>query len=580
MTLPRTPAIAAALVAVLALALTLVTSGSSAPDQRKRGGTLELISAGDTDSVDPGQTYYAFGYSILGAVHRTLYGSPANTYRTVPDLAAGQPRISGDGRTVTVRIKRGVRFSPPVDREVTSADVKYGIERSFSASVPNGYSSLYFADLVGVPAGTPKTPKPISGIRTPDRYTIVFRLKAPSTTLVAALVMPNTAPVPKEYAAKYDNKSTSDYGFHQVASGPYMFEADDSGNIQGRGYTPGKQMKLVRNPNWSRSTDYRPAYVDAVELQEGFVDPTVGVRRILNGLADGAADYPTLPGALVKELTTTARYRDNFYTVPSGTTYVVMNPAKKPFDDLNVRRAANFVMDKNAIRLVGGGPTTGAIATHFIGPEFKGKGFEAAGGFAYDPFRTKNLAGSVARAKAEMRKAGYADGLYDGPAITAIVANAPPSPQQGRIVAASLAKIGIRVDIRLVSIDAMYTRFCVVPKNQPELCPSIGWFPDFKDPVSMLDPTFNGDNIQPTNNVNMSQLDDPVINSAMDRAKRIKSPQARYAAWGRIDKLIMQRAAYIPLRWSNNTNVVSDRIVPGKNLVVGGLLDPAFTSIK
>ena len=42
----------------------------------------------------------------------------------------------------------------------------------------------------------------------------------------------------------------------------------------------------------------------------------------------------------------------------------------------------------------------------------------------------------------------------------------------------------------------------------------------------------------------------------------------------------MQRAAYIPLRWSNNTNVVSDRIVPGKNLVVGGLLDPAFTSIK
>ena len=145
------------------------------------------------------------------------------------------------------------------------------------------------------------------------------------------------------------------------------------------------------------------------------MDPTVGVRRILNGLADGAADYPTLPGALVKELTTTARYRDNFYTVPSGTTYVVMNLAKKPFDDLNVRRAANFVMDKNAIRLVGGGPTTGAIATHFIGPEFKGKGFEAAGGFAYDPFRTKNLAGSVARAKAEMRKAGYADGLYDGP---------------------------------------------------------------------------------------------------------------------------------------------------------------------
>ena len=168
-------------IALVALALAgaalLVTSvGSGASDQRKRGGTLKLISAGDVDSVDPGQTYYAFGWQILHAVHRTLYSIPANSTRTVPDLAAGPPRISGDGKTITVRIKRGIRFGPPVNREVTAADVKYAIERSFSVSVTNGYVSLYFSDLVGYPAKPPKTPKPVSGIT--DARQVHDRLQA------------------------------------------------------------------------------------------------------------------------------------------------------------------------------------------------------------------------------------------------------------------------------------------------------------------------------------------------------------------------------------------------------------------
>jgi peptide/nickel transport system substrate-binding protein len=524
------------LAAIAGIALLATSSGTGAAEQRKRGGTLKLISSGDTDSVDPGQTYYVYGYHILSSVHRPLYYVPADSVKTVPDLAAGQPKISADGKTVTLQIRRGVRFGPPVNREVTAADVKYAIERSFSSSVPNGYVNLYFADLVGVPEKPPKTPKPVAGIQTPSSHTLVFKLKVPSTTLVGALVMFNTAPVPKEYAAKYDNKTTSEYPFHQVATGPYMFEADASGNIKGKGYTPGKRMRLVRNPNWSPRTDFRPAYLDRIDVNQGFTDSTVGARQILNGRADAASDYTILPPAIIKEATTDPRYEDNFYTTPTGTAYIVLNTAKKPFDNLNVRRAANYVLDKNALRLAQGGAVTGRIATHFIGPEFKSKGFEAAGGFGYDPFRSRNYAGDVEKAKAEMRRAGYANGLYSGPAVTAIAANASPSPQHAKIVAASFAKIGIKVNIRLASIDALFTKFCVVPKNQPELCTSVGWFPDFKDPVTMLDPTFNGKSINPSYNVNMAQLNDPKINAAMERAKRIKNPTARYAAWGKIDK--------------------------------------------
>jgi peptide/nickel transport system substrate-binding protein len=570
---------AAALAAIVALGLSLVGSGSGAGEQRKRGGTLKLISSGDTDSVDPGQTYYSMGWQILTAVHRPLYSTPANSTKTVPDLAASAPRISSDGRTVTVRIKRGIRFGPPVNREVTAADVKYAIERSFSVSVTNGYSSLYFSDIVGSPASPPKTPKPISGIRTPDKYTIVFRLKKPGTTVASALVMTNTAPVPKEYAAKYDSKTTSDYGFYQAATGPYMFEADSSGNIRGRGYTPNRQMKLVRNPNWSARSDYRPAYVDTIELRQGFTDTAVGVRQILNGTADGSPDLINIPGPTLKQVTTSSQYKDNWYSWANGWSYIGLNTTKKPFDDVNVRRAVNYVMDKNALRLIVGGRLAGEIATHILGPEFKGKGFEAAGGLRYDPYRSRNHAGDVNKAKAEMRKAGYANGMYDGPAVTLYTFNTTPSPQQAKVMAASLAKIGIDVNIKLASIDAMFTKFCVVQRFLPEIC-TLGWLPDFKDPLTMIDPLFNSAAINPNYTNNMSLFKDPKVDAAMERAKRIRNERARYAAWGRIDRMIMQQAPIVPTLWNTTVIVHSDRVIPAKQLWNAGLLDLTATSIK
>jgi peptide/nickel transport system substrate-binding protein len=575
----RSGRVGVALVAILGTTLLASSTSNGAGDQRKRGGTLKLISAGDVDYADPGRTYYSMGWEILTAVHRPLYSVPANSTATVPDLAAGMPKISADGKTVTVKLKKGIRFGPPVNREVTSADVKYAIERSFSVSVSNGYVSLYFSDLVGYPAKPPKTPKTVSGITTPDKYTIVLKTKHPGTTLASALVMSNTAPIPKDYAAKYDSKTASDYAFYQAATGPYMFEADSSGNIKGKGYTPGRSMHLVRNPNWNAKTDYRPAYVDEIELKEGFTDTTVGVRQILNGVADGATDYAVLSGPTIKLVTTTPKYKDNWYTWANGIGYIGMNTTKAPFDNVNVRRAASYVLDKNAVRLIAGGPISGEIATHILGPEFKGKGFEAAGGRGFNPYRSRNNAGDVNKAKAEMRKAGYADGVYDGPAVTLYAFNPTPTPQQAKVIAASFAKIGIETNIKLASIDAMFTKFCVVQRYLPHAC-TLGWLPDFKDPVTMIDPLFNGKAINPNYTNNMSLFDDPQVNAAIEKAKLIKDPDVRYAAWGKIDKMIMLKAPIITTQWLNTLSVVSDRIVPGKQLWNAGILDLSSTSIK
>src|SRR4029079_12350981 len=223
----------------------------------------------------------------------------------IPDLAAAMPKVSKDGKTVTVRIREGVRFSPPVNREVTSADVKYAIERGFATSVANGYAGAYFGDIVGAPASGARAVPNIRGIETPNRYTLVFKLERPSGIFIDSLAQPSTAPLPPEYAPKFDSEAVSTYGLHQVATGPYMIKNNAAGSINGIGYKPGQLIELVRNPNWRRSTSWRPAYADEVFFKEGYQDATVQARTILSGGADVNGDTPPPPAELQSNLAKT-----------------------------------------------------------------------------------------------------------------------------------------------------------------------------------------------------------------------------------------------------------------------------------
>jgi peptide/nickel transport system substrate-binding protein len=202
-------------------------------------------------------TYYTPGYVVTRATQRTLMAyPPGDAERPVPDLAAAPPRVSADGRTVTVRIRDGVRFSPPVDREVSARDVKYGIERGFFRTVANGYVGSYFADLVGARPGAAPG-RTIAGVQTPDPHTVVFRLARGTGRLLAgALTMPLAAPVPREYALRFDRREPSAYGMHQVATGPYMVTADARGRVTG--YRAGRSISLVRNPRWDRRPTRSP----------------------------------------------------------------------------------------------------------------------------------------------------------------------------------------------------------------------------------------------------------------------------------------------------------------------------------
>jgi peptide/nickel transport system substrate-binding protein len=248
----------------------------------KKGGKITMLSSSDVDFVDPGHTYYTFGEMVTLATNRPLFSfKPEDANKPVPDLADGEAQISSDKKTVTVKIKPGVKYAPPVSRAVTSADVKYAVERFFSENVGGQYPG-YFQVIQGSPAKPTKGVKAISGIETPDDSTIVFHLKSPTAiSFVAALVMPITVPVPKEYASKFDAKNPSTYNTHVAFSGPYMIENDGSGSLTG--YKAAKSISMVRNPNWDPKTDYRPAYADSYFIKTDATDANVSSRQVIAG---------------------------------------------------------------------------------------------------------------------------------------------------------------------------------------------------------------------------------------------------------------------------------------------------------
>src|SRR4029078_13557665 len=90
------------------------SSTQGAPVEGKQGGKLTVLWTDDVDFIDCGETYYQMGFFICQATQKALYGyKPTDGAHIVPDLAESLPQVSADGKTVTVKIKKGVKYSPP-----------------------------------------------------------------------------------------------------------------------------------------------------------------------------------------------------------------------------------------------------------------------------------------------------------------------------------------------------------------------------------------------------------------------------------------------------------------------------------
>ena len=342
----------------------------------------------------------------------------------IPDLAEAEPQVSADGKTYTFKIRPGVKFSPPVDREVTAQDVLYAFKRIGTPSLVAQYGYYYnvvegmaeFTEKGGLSA---KGKNEISGISVPDDRTIVFKLTEPTGDFLFRVGMPATGPIPEEVAGCFTK--AGEYGRFLISSGPYMMEGSDNLNAASckelkplAGFNPNQHLRLVRNPNYDEATDTK-------EARENFFDRfemtlNTNAQDIFDRVKSGQLDfaYSTEPPEVIRDYTQNEDLKRNYHTDPGDRTwYITMNLTQPPFDDIHVRKAMNWVMDKEGLRRAWGGSVKGEIAQHIVPDTMFNNHLED-----YAPYATEGDAGDVEKAMEEMKQSKYdtdQDGLCDAP---------------------------------------------------------------------------------------------------------------------------------------------------------------------
>jgi peptide/nickel transport system substrate-binding protein len=605
-----------AIVAALAIALVaamLVSSasgGSSAKSAKsaKKGGTYRIgweSTFGWSDSFDPTGEYLANGFAIYsnlllrGLVGFNHVAGPKGNI-VVPDLAVKVPKPTNGGKTYTFKLKSGIKWGPPVNREITSQDVRYAIERM--ARPKNGAQySFYFGVIKGFDAYGKGKGKSISGIKTPNSKTIVFNLTAPAGDFPQRLTMPAAFPMPKEVAKCFEGKPGA-YGRYVISSGPYMIEGTDKLNISScstmkpiSGYDGKTKLNFVRNPNYNPKTDSPKARENNPDRFEFTVDSNLD--DIYNKVAAGELEdeYATASPKVFREYSLDPNKRKLLKSNSGDQTYyITMNLTQPPFDDVHVRRAMNWVMDRNALRKAWGGPIAGQVAEHILpNPMLLGKLD------GYQPFKTAGDLGNAAKAKAEMKKSKYANnnGVCTDKACKGVLLIQDVRTADKAIlpaVQASAAKIGITFTVR--TINGAYPVIQTPSKNIP-ISTRPRWGKDYADPFTFIDPLFKGANIIPSGNTNYALVGitpkqakqlgvtGNVTNvPSIDKAANVcaaKVGEPRITCYAAIDRTLTAKVVpWVPYLWANQVDVLGPKVGTWAFDQAAGLAGFAHASLK
>jgi peptide/nickel transport system substrate-binding protein len=526
--------------ACLTLALALVAVGCSGPQRDAggdgvRGGTLRVLSADPDYTLDTAVFPYP---AIARAYARTLYsynltGPPEQKTVPVPDIADGPVQLSADQRTYTFRLRAGVRYAPPVNREVTAQDFISAIQRLYYDKEIPSYGQQYADLIAGARRFGAGKARRISGLAAPDTRTLTITLDQPAGDFLSILALSMFAPVPGEYAASY--AVGANYDGHVVGSGPYTPDT----------YIPGKTVVLVRNPNWDAATDpLRKAWVDRIQVKLG-----VSISSIQRAIEREEADLSLsshVPQARIDALRADPQRSRRLSVNPSGWLWHLVlgtNPAAGAIADVRVRQAVNYAVDKVAYRdaIAGRWAATGELASTIMAPG-------SLGYRHYDLYPTPGGRGDPAKARALLAEAGYPNGLTLGFATLSGRLAAGRKP-----IEESLAKAGIRLKVTTNREWEPHFKALRNPAKRLEhqLAQS-GWRLDYlgdnarQSIVPQYDSRLGFQD-------NFSEYHNPAVNRLIDRALAEPDPDRRAAMWAGIDQRIMRDAPMVPLVWENSS---------------------------
>ncbi|RZU44344.1 peptide/nickel transport system substrate-binding protein [Streptomyces sp. BK022] len=532
--------------------------GDSTPH---KGGTLTVLNAEAQTDFDPARLYTSGGGNVPSLVFRTLTTrnreNGAEGAKVVPDLATDTGRPNKDATVWTYTLKKGLKYEDGTP--ITSADIKYGIERSFAPELSGG--APYLRDWLSGAAdyqGPYKDKKGLSAIATPDARTIVFHLNKPEGEFPYLATQTQFTPVPraKDTGTKYEQ--------HPVSSGPYKVVKNQN---------DGERVLLERNPHWS-GDDERKAYPDKVDVRSGLDSSVINQRLAASQGADKAAvttDTNLGPAELARvsgDKSLAARVGTGHF---GYTNYIAFNPKVKPFDDPKVRQAISYAVDRSSVINAAGGSALAEPATTFL-PDQKSFGYAP-----HDLFPA-GRSGNAAKAKELLKEAGHPNGLT----VTLTHSNSKDfetSPEIATALQDALKKAGITVKLQGLE-DNDYRDKIHSIKTEPGFFLA-HWGADWPSGGPFLAPIFDGRQIVKDGaNFNTGLLDDKSVNTEIDAINKLTDLKAAAARWGALDKKIAGQALVVPLFHPVYKRLYGSDV---KNIVISdwtGVLDISQVAVK
>ncbi|MFI8521802.1 ABC transporter substrate-binding protein [Streptomyces sp. NPDC085481] len=522
-----------------------------------KGGTLTVLSNQDFTHLDPARNWVMgdmdFGTRLLYRTLVTYKAEPgAKGGELAPDLAEDLGTPSNGAKTWTFRLKKGLKYED--GSPVTAADVKYNVERSFSPDLPGGpdYAARYLAGADGYQG--PATGRHLDSVRTPDDRTIVFELRKPFAEFPYATALPTFAPVPRsqDKGPQYDNRPFS--------SGPYKIES----------YARDKQLVLVRNPHWDPATDtVRKAYPDRVVVTMGLKANQID-DRLVAGTGPDASAIPwdkLRPESAPKVLTKPDIKARLLAESTNCTEMVQMHTGRAPFDDVRVRQAVQYALDREALVTASGGPALNDPATALM------PGSLFTGGRQPDTLKIP-LTGDPEKAKQLLKEAGRPEGL----ATSITVSNGDKAI--GEAVQQSLGRAGIKVTIETVDPSAFYDTIGDT-RNRTDLVYT-GWCPDYPSGSTFLPFVFDGRYIKEKGNSgNHSLFRDRPTMARMDEIAALTDAAQANKAWQELDGQILAKAPTAPAVVERKPILVGPNIAGAfGHTSFGGQIDYATIGLK
>jgi peptide/nickel transport system substrate-binding protein len=401
-----------------------------------------------------------------------------------PDLATDLPDVSPDGLTWTFHIRSGLHYAPPLQQtEIRAGDFGRSVERLMSPPPPDlpppygpilDYYLGIFLALTDIIAGAQDyvdgTAQHISGLESPDPYTFVVHLTKPNGSLGYLFSLPDTAPIPpnpSDPGAKFGVAEGHGrfYFRYLVASGPYMLdgapELDFSKPPEQQPPVSGDAangITLVRNPSWDRGTDtLRKALVDRIELIP-VASEEDGLRLVKSGVLDLTFNQDASPDLLGPGAAGPGTRA--FTTTEDVVTFVTLNLAVPPLDDVHVRKAMNYAIARSSVVPAYQKAGAKAIPSTHIGLDSEENNLL----LNFDPFRASS--GDLQAARKEMALSKYdadQDGRCDAPAcqrLRLLVDDRDDGRvEAARDVAAQLAVIGMPVRVDVQDQDTFFSTF-------------------------------------------------------------------------------------------------------------------------